>query len=324
MDAYRNLAAVAELQHGVVSLDQAREVGFTDHQIERLVDGGRLVRPARGAFLVAGCPATWEQTVMTAVAAAGDAALASHQTAAYLWDLTGFRPDRIDVVMPRWDRSVHACVVHESKDLTPEDADRTNGIPVTCSVRTVVDLGATAPWLVETALERGIRQGTFRLAEVAGFVARVGRRGRRGVGVIRPLLEQRRRWDSATESELEDLFRKAWSAAGRPEPVTQYRINDFSGSFVCRADFAFPEAMLRIELDSEAYHMDRPTFRKDRSVQNRTELLGWRTLRYTWWDLTTRPGDVVREVAKALGIDPFWREFPADSRGFSRKFGEEC
>ena len=114
------------------------------------------------------------------------------------------------------------------------------------------------------------------------------------------MIEQRVRWDTATESELEDLFRKAWSRTGRPEPVAQFRIEDFIGSFICRADFAFPEAMLRIELDSEAYHMDRPTFRKDRSVQNRTELLGWRTLRYTWWDLTTRPGEVVREVSKAL------------------------
>jgi hypothetical protein len=303
MSTYGKLAAVAELQHGVVSLDQARKVGFTDHQIQRLVEGGRLVRPARGAFLIAGCPASWEQSVMASLAAAGDAALASHQTAAYLWNLTDLRPDRIEVVMPRWDRSLRTCVVHESTDLAPEDADLVGGIPVTSAVRTVVDLGATAPWLVEKALERGIRLGAFRLSEVAGFVARVGRRGRRGVGTIRPLIEQRARWDSATESELEDLFRKAWTAPGRPEPATQYRIEDLGGSFVCRADFAFPDVMLRIELDSEAFHMDRPTFRKDRSVQNRTELLGWRTLRYTWWDLTTRPAEVVREVAAALGLN---------------------
>ncbi len=293
---------MAELQHGVVSLDQARRVGLTDHQIQRLVDGGRLIRPVRGALLIAGCPATWEQSVMVAVAAAGNGALASHQTAAYLWDLTGFRPDRIDVVMQRWDRSRQDCAVHESKDLAPQDADRVNGVPVTSPVRTVVDLGATAPWLVESALERGIRQGAFRLWDVAAFVQRVGRRGRRGVGVMRPLLEQRARWDTATESELEDLFRKAWCAPWRPEPETQFHINDLTGSFVCRTDFAFPDAMVRIELDSEAYHMDRPTFRKDRSVQNRTELLGWRTFRYTWWDLTTRPAEVVREVERALGI----------------------
>ncbi len=241
---------------------------------------------------------------MVAVAAAGDAALASHQTAACLWKLVGLQPDRIEVVMPRWDRSRKGFVVHESKDLKPGDADRVEGIPVTSPVRTVVDLGATAPWLVESALERGIRLGLMTVTDVSNFVNRVARRGRRGVGVIRPLIEQRLRWDTATESELEDLFRKVWSAPGRPEPVAQYRIEDLTGWFVCRADFAFPEARLRIELDSEAYHMDRPTFRRDRSVQNRTEVLGWRTLRYTWWDLTTKPAEVVWEVAKALGISP--------------------
>lgn len=302
MDNYRELAAIAERQHGVVSLDQARRVGFADRQVRSLVEAGRLVRPATGVFLVAGCPPSWKQAVMVAVAAGGEAALASHQTAAYLWELVGFKPDRIEVVMPRWDRSQKGFVVHESLDLVAEDEDRVDGIPTTSATRTVVDLGATAPGLVEAALERGIRRGLFTVAEVARFVNRVGRRGRRGVGTIRPLIEQRLRWDAATESELEDLFRKVWSDLGRPEPVAQHRIEDPAGNFVCRADFAFPDARLRIELDSEAYHMDRPTFRKDRSVQNRTELLGWRTLRYTWWDLTSRPAEVIGQITGALGI----------------------
>jgi hypothetical protein len=305
MNTYQRLAEVAEQQNGVVSLDQARSIGLTDHRITSLVQGGYLTRPASGALQIAGCPPSWHQQVMVAVAAAGDAALASHQTAAFLWELIGFRPDEIEVVMPRWDRSQkQSFKVHESKDLLPQDFDRVEGIPVTTAVRTIVDLGATARWLVEGALERGIRLGLFTLGDVGAFVRRVGRRGRRGVGVIRPLLEQRLRWDRATESELEDLFRNVWSHPGRPEPAAQHVIVDGTGRFVCRADFAFPDARLRIELDSEAYHMDRPTFRKDRSVQNRTELLGWRTLRYTWWDLTSRPAAVVAEVADALGISP--------------------
>jgi hypothetical protein len=316
MDAYRSLAVIAQQQHGVVSLDQARTVGLAEHEVRSLLGRGRFARPATGVLTIAGCPPSWEQEVMIAVSAGGEAALASHQTAAFLWDLTGFRPDRIEVVMPRWDRSRRGFLVHESKDLEPEDADRVDGIPVTSAVRTVVDLGATAPWLVESALERGIRHRLCTLDEVSRFVARVGRRGRRGVGTIRPLIEHRARWDGATESELEDLFRRAWSLPGRPEPVAQHRIEDVDGSFVCRADFAFPDALLRIELDSEAFHMDRPTFRRDRSVQNRTELLGWRTLRYTWWDLTTRPGEVVREVGVALGVDPFWRRSSSPEVGY--------
>ncbi len=119
------------------------------------------------------------------------------------------------------------------------------------------------------------------------------------MGVIRPHLESRIRWAGLTESDLEDLFRRAWG--GRvPQPEAQYEIFDDRWGFVCRADFAFPAQRIRIELDSEAFHMDRPTFQKDRSVQNRTELLGWTTLRYTWQDLATRPWVVVAQIRAAL------------------------
>ena len=189
---------------------------------------------------------------------------------------------------------------HESTDLEVGDAGVVDSIPVTSPVRTVVDLGAVAPWLVEPALDKGLRDGRFTLEEVSALVSRVARRGRRGVGVIRPLIEARLHWDGLTESELEDLFRRTWGTR-QPQPTPQHVIRDERNRFVCRADFAFEEHLIRIELDSEAFHMDRPTFRRDRVVQNHTELLGWRTLRYTWWDLIGRPPQVVAEIESALG-----------------------
>lgn len=295
---HRALVA-ARVRYGVLSPADAALAGLTDSQLRRLVERGVLERRARGVLVAAASPRTWEQEVMVAVTAAGPGALASHETAAALQGLVDRRPDRIEVVMARWDRARMPFTVHESTDLLPEDADAVGGIPVTSAVRTVVDLGASARWLVESALERGIRRELFTLADVARLVERVARRGRRGVGVIRPLVEERLHWDGLTESELEDLFRKAWGRR-RPQPIPQHVIVDEAGAFVCRADFAFPEQRVRVELDSEAFHMDRPTFRKDRAVQNRTEQLGWRTLRYTWWDLVGRPADVVAEVLSLL------------------------
>jgi hypothetical protein len=237
---------------------------------------------------------------MVAVLTAGPTALASHATAATLHGLLDRPLEKIEIVMPRWRRTQQPPFrVHESQDLLPIDRAVVDGIPATSPVRTVVDLGASAKWLVEKALERGIRQRLLTLVDVAEFVGRVARRGRRGVGVIRPLVEERLHWDGLTESELEDLFRRVWGSRS-PQLVPQYVIEDPRWGFVCRADFAFPAHRIRIELDSEAFHMDRPTFRKDRRVQNRTELLGWRTLRYTWWDLASRPEAVIDEVHTAL------------------------
>ena len=118
--------------------------------------------------------------------------------------------------------------------------------------------------------------------------------------MIRPLLAERKKWDTATESALEDLFRKVVDQAGLVEPKSQYVVRNDSDSFVCRADFAYPERRLLIELDSEAHHMDRDTFRRDRSKQNSVHILGRTVLRYTWWDLTHEPYRVVAELRAAL------------------------
>jgi hypothetical protein len=293
------IAQIAAGQHSVFSLDQATAAGMTRKRMRHLIDRGVYVRVAREVFAVGGSPVTWKRAVMIAVLTVGEDAAASHQTAAELWGLTGFRSGEIDVVVERWDRVHRGFSVHESRDLVDTDIELTGGIPVTSPARTVVDLGATAPWLVESALETGVRKGLITLADVELFVARVARRGRQGVGVIRPFIEARRRWDASTESQLEDLFLRVITAAGIPEPEAQFVVNSDEG-FVCRADFAYPRHQLLIELDSEAHHMDRLTFRRDRDKQNRAELLGWRFLRYTWFDLTERPDTVENQLRRAL------------------------
>jgi len=226
----------------------------------------------------------------------------SHRTAAEIWGLTDRGIRHIDVVTTRWDRVDRGDVdVHESLDLLESDVAECEGVAVTKPVRTVVDLGAVSPWDVERAMETGIRKGHFTLEEIEHFVARVARRGRRGVGVIRPLLEERRKWDVATDSALEDLFRSVAIEVGLPVPRGQYVVRDDADNFVCRADFAYPAQRLLIELDSEAHHMDRLAFRRDRSKQNRASVMGWTFLRYTWWDLREEPYRVGAEIRAAIG-----------------------
>jgi len=294
------LGELARLQYGVVSTAQCRDLGMQQRQVADRVSAGVLLRPFDGVVAIAAVPPTWEQSVMASVLAAGGDALASHRTAARLWGLISHRPDSIEVVMPRWERAFHEFTVHESLDLNADDRQEANGIPTTSPQRTVVDLGAVAPWLVEAALDTGIRKGLFELVDVQAFVNRVARRGRRGVGVIRPFLEARRTWDAATESELEDLFCRVIAEYHLPLPVTQFVLRSDHDAFICRADFAYPHRKVLIELDSEAHHMDRQTFRLDRSKQNQAGRLGWRTLRYTWWDLTESPWRVVDDIRTLL------------------------
>ena len=301
---YESAAGVARNQHGVISLDQLRDNGVTSKAITSLIHSCLLERIASRTYRYPAVASSWRQDVMAAVLSAGPEALASHATAATMHGMLDRPLEQIEIVMPRWRRSHQTFAVHESKDLAPDDLVVVDGIPATSPARTVVDLGASAPWLVEKALDRGLRLKLMTLNEVSAFVGRVSRRGRAGVGVIRPHVEARLRWHGLTESDFEDLFRQAWGDRV-PQPVAQYEIVDRRYGLVCRADFAFPRQKLRIELDSEAFHMDRPTFQKDRRIQNLTELLGWRTFRYTWWDLTGRRWAVVTQIEAALrsGVD---------------------
>ena len=295
----RRVSSIASTQHGVFTMAQAAACGLSRTGADRRVDRGLLVRLYPSVYGFAGTPATWCREVIAAVLSMGGIAAASHQTAAELWGLTSRRGRSIEIVTRRWDRVRRpAFTVHESKDLLEADVAAIDGIPVTTATRTVVDLGASAPqWLVEACVDGGLRKGLFTIGDVDRFVARVARKGRRGVGVIRPILEERGRWDGVTESELEDLFRQVVTHAGLRLPVTQFELRDGGGDFVCRADFAYPDRRVLIELDSEAFHMDRRTFRADRKKQNRALALGWRTLRFTWHDLVEQPAAVIRVLA---------------------------
>lgn len=296
-----DLAHLAAGQHGVFTYAEAVSLGMSDRTLSCRVAAGRYVRLLPGVYAIAGSTDTLRRRLVTAVKSLPQLGAVSHRVAAELWGLTNRGISRIEVVTTRWDRSHrHDFIVHESLDLAPADIAMIDGIPVTSAVRTIVDLGAVSRWAVEEALEQGIRLRLYTLTEVEAFVKRVGRRGRRGVGVIRPLIEARRRWDTPTDSALEDRFRKLLASAGLPDPLPQHSVRDPHGRFICRSDFAYPAANVLIELDGEAYHMDRLTFRRDRAKQNAAALLGWSILRYTWWDVVQAPERVVTEVRSAL------------------------
>ena len=56
--------------------------------------------------------------------------------------------------------------------------------------------------------------------------------------------------------------------------------------------------MVVIEVDGYAYH-SRAAFQTDRTKQNRLVMAGYTILRFTWADLTERPGAVLQAVRDA-------------------------
>ena len=295
--ASQRLAAIAKSQYGVFTRSQARTVNVMDRTIDGRVANGVYERIHPHVLCFAGSPATWHRSVMASVLSAGSVSAASHTTAAYLWGLTSLRPDQPEVTSRRHLRvRTDDFVVHESKDLLEADIVAVAEIPVTTAVRTVVDLGASAPMgVVARCLDAGLRTNLFTLSEIQDFVKRVARPGRTGVGTIRPLIEERHAWQSVTESTLEDLFRSivVRSALLMPEP--QFELHN--GRFIGRFDFAYPQQRALIELDSEKWHMDPGSFQRDRDKQNQAHQAGWTVYRFTWKQLTTAADQVIDTLA---------------------------
>jgi hypothetical protein len=300
----RVLSRVAREQHGVFTMAQARAVGLTDRAVNHRIARGVFERLHAGVFGYAGSGTSWDRDVIAAVFSTPHPSAASHRTAAYLWGLSSHRPDLVEVATVRH-RRVHRDLftMHESKDLLSGDIHIVDGIPTTAPARTIVDLGASSPpWFVEKCLDTGLRKRLFTVWEVQRFIVRVARPGRTGVGIARPLVEQRLTWQGITESDLEDLFRRVVASTPFPMPDTQHKLHTADGDFVGRYDFAYPSRWSIIETDSEGFHMDPVAFQRDRDKQNQAQMLGWMVYRVTWRQLIDDP-DSVRAIVATIWTD---------------------
>jgi hypothetical protein len=303
-DSQMALISMARAQYGLFTREQATAAGLNARTLEKRVESGVYERVLPGVYGIAGAPDTWYRRVLTAVFGATEPAAASHRTAAYLWGMTDRRPEVIEVAARRHLRVKRMRYrIRESKDLRSSDIVVVDGVPTTMAVRTVVDLGASSPaWLVERCLDTGLRKQLFDIWDVQRFIMRVARKGRNGIGTIRPLVEERLTWKGITESDLEDLLRRVVSTTAYPMPDPQFTLLDTDGEFVGRYDFAYPSRLSIIETDSEGYHMDAVSFQRDREKQNRAQLLGWTVYRVTWRQLIDNP-DSVRAIIEAIWTD---------------------
>lgn len=298
------LVEAAKARFGVATWAEARTAGLTDRQVERRLHLGAIEEPAPGALIVGGAPKTWEQEVAVAVLSSGKGAAASHMTAAVLWGMLNTSGGRVDVVVPRWDRNHRKFIVHESLDLIPAEVTIHRGIPVTVPARVVVDVGAVFRSAVPEIFARGQRLGLVDADSVSAVVRRVARRGRSGVGPAKSLLRGLQAFPDKTESWAEDLYLRISREAGFPEPVQQFEIRTDDGWFICRCDFAYPEIRLAIWIDGFAYHGQVEAFQTDRMQGNELSLIGWRYLRFTYFDLTQRPAYVMQQARHALSTFP--------------------
>lgn len=267
------IGKLAAVQGGRVTTSQLRAEGLSDAQIKYRSRLGWLVPERLGVWHVGYIAPGREGNWRGAVLAVADAALAYWDAAAFhhLWF-----SDRkeIHLAVPGYHgREQRADLrVHRVK-LPPAHVTTADGLVVTTVPRTVVDMAFVmwrSRYLVHV-LDRAERREDFDLVQLGMVIGAFKRR--RGVPALRSLLAHRHPDASLLDTALEraclDLLN------GFPPPRLQYMINNY------RADFAWPEIRLILEVDGFEWHKTRADANKDAKRALELEAQGWRVLRTT-------------------------------------------
>jgi very-short-patch-repair endonuclease len=308
-------ARLAERQHGLVTRRQAIEVGMSRGAIRHRLSQGLWVGALPGVYRVTGAPASWEARVLARTLAAGPEAVASHRTAACLWGFDGARRGlpELTIAAGRRYHGPPGARVHRSSDLHLVAPVWRSGVPTTPVGRTLLDLGGVVPGpLLHLAVDDARRRRLVDWDGLLDVLVAHARRGRRGVGALRRLLDEHAAELAATDSGFERLAIALLRTAGLPAPVMQYEVVTAVGRF--RLDLAYPEPRVGIELDG-SIHLRRDVWEADHARQNALVLAGWTILRFTWRDYTRRPTALVGQVREALQTPVTAQPSPPTSRG---------
>lgn len=293
------LTELASKQHGVVSARQLVALGYSRNLVVIEADRGRFLPLHQRVYALGHRRLTWYSWCWAAVLGAepdeGAAwrAVASHQTAAYLWGLLGFQPAVMHVTAPTRRRAKRRFVVHFSSILAGEDRAVCQGIPVTSVPRVLLDLSIrAAPDRIDGFLERAEDRELLDVPAVEAVLARAG--GHRGRGPLGRALAVYQPDPAFTRSKFERRFRRLVIAAGIPAPS----MNLNEGGY--ELDAYWPDLRFAVELDLFETHGSRAAFERDRRRQEELKLIGVEMIRVTAPRLKREPEAVLRNLATLL------------------------
>jgi len=291
----REIAALAEQQHGVVAQRQLIALGLSQRAIECRLESWRLRLVHREVYVVGHSQLSTQGRWVAAVLAYGEGALLSHRSAAALWGLARPRTSVVDVTAPAGRQGIRRrqrIWIHRSR-LYPEDRALQAGIPVTTVARTLFDMAEfDSTKRLESAWEEADRLNLLRLREVEGVCERGY--GRRALRPIRRLLAEARA-TTITRSPLEDDF----AAFCREHRLPMPSFNTTALGY--EIDALWPAERLAAELDSWEFHRHRAAFERDRARDAALQVAGYRTLRITDRRMNKEASALASELRALLG-----------------------
>jgi very-short-patch-repair endonuclease len=299
--AHQPLSDLATRQHGVVSTKQLLALGYSLDSMSDASLDARLQRLHQGVYAVGHRRLTWYSHCWAGIlgAEANEVdevvwpAVASHASAAYLWGIYRYAPERIDVTAPIRRRAKRQFRVHFSSILAPEDRGEREGIPVTSLPRTLMDLAIRArPEQLDRLLERAEELDLLDVAAIEALLDRAG--GHRGRGRLRQALALYQPDLAFTRSRFERQFRRRVRAAGLTDPSMNFNAHGYE------LDAYWPDLRFAVELDLFETHGSRAAFERDRLRHEELKLLGIEMIRVTKPRLDSEPNQVIGNLKTLL------------------------
>jgi Protein of unknown function (DUF559) len=293
------VAAIAEMQLGVISRQQLREKGLSDTGIAEAVARGRLHPIFHSVFGVGHGPLTVHARLLAATIACGNGSVVSHGTSAWLLGLREWRPLDVDVIAPvESGRKIRGVRRRFVPPPGPDEIEVRAGVPTTNPSRTIVDNAGT---LSRVALGDLIEEAAARRAlNISQIDAILDGPPRRGARNLLRQLEPWRRYKPGIHlrSRMEAKLLPLLTRAGLPVPECNVRLG-FGGKRL-ELDFLWRKAKLVVETDGGRTH-DNPRAGARDSERNRALISrGYHVRRIGWEELRDRPDAVMTELRTLL------------------------
>jgi len=289
---------------------EARDAGWTDNRLSKLVDTGLIRRLLHGVYVDALAPDTIELRAAALCLVAPADAVVCRRTAAWLYGIDAFALRELDespaveCVRPIRRRAtrLRPASAH-SQTLHPDDVVDVLGGRGTSPHATAVHLARhlRRPFAL-SAVDAMLHAELIGPAALRAAVARYPRhpgivQAREIAGLAEPL----------TESPGESWLRLRVLDAGFPRPEAQVVVR--GGDRVYRLDLGFREPgpdglRLGLEYDSDRWHSGRAADLRDETRRAGLRALGWTILPVRRGDVWGRKPDLELAIGELLGIQP--------------------
>lgn len=176
--SWDGLYAVAEVQQGCFTREQAREAGFSDQLLQSHLKSGTIERLYRGIYRLTRFPSSGrdQEDLVVVWLWSLSAGVFSHETALRLHGLSDALPARIHLTLTReWEHrrlKPPPGVTLYFGDFSPADCTFVGSVPVTIPARSINDVAAAHgdDGVIEAAVRQAIQRGLATPASVLAAV----------------------------------------------------------------------------------------------------------------------------------------------------------